>query len=280
MIFNKCNKILLIILFVIIEVIVVVLLNLSKFILLNENQLLYLSSTGAQVVASLLGLTITGYIFLESKLNEEIQEDETLIDTINSLKTLFRKYLLELGVLSFLAITLCIFNIVLGAEGTFVPRKVSDFILNNSVLLIFLSVVEIILFVWTVLDPNRNAKISDSEKAAVETGDGKQDKGDLSEFLKTYNEIESLLNKIVEKSFSQGSSDSQNVNPKQSIYFSLKMLSSIGLLPPSLLDEINALRKYRNLVVHSSQTTVTETACKNATKLLGALKVACEKIGI
>jgi hypothetical protein len=40
---------------------------------LTENQIMYLYSTSAQVLAAVYGLTLTGYIFLRGDLNREAE---------------------------------------------------------------------------------------------------------------------------------------------------------------------------------------------------------------
>ena len=73
---------------------------------LNENQILYLSSTLAQVSATLFGLSITGYVFLEDKLTKDAEKDDTLIDVIEKLKDTFRYILFSGGIITAL---LCFF---------------------------------------------------------------------------------------------------------------------------------------------------------------------------
>jgi len=286
MFFYHGKKAVSIVVAIVIEVLVLIFSYFTHFPL-NENQILYLSSTGAQVIASLLGLTITGYSFLEPRLEDEVQADQTLVDTIKSLKISFRKHLFEVGVISLATLTLCVINIILGTNIIFFCKYINNFILNNTVILFFLSVIEIALFVWTVLDPNRNEIISDKEKRAAETDYKNQHEnnmyepqGDLSEFLNTYIEIENILKKISNKMFSQGAWHNNSDPQKRSVHLNLKMLSSIGAIPSPLLSEIDSLRRYRNLVVHSSEVTVTETACKNAKIILNELEALRKKLGI
>jgi hypothetical protein len=60
---------------------------------LNENQVLYLFSASAQVLAAIYGLTLTGLVLLRSELSREESEDETLSEAPGSLKT--RRKLLQ-----------------------------------------------------------------------------------------------------------------------------------------------------------------------------------------
>ena len=46
---------------------------------LSENQTLYFSSTLAQVSATLFGLTITAYAFIEGKLSKDAEKDDSFV---------------------------------------------------------------------------------------------------------------------------------------------------------------------------------------------------------
>ncbi|WP_152903193.1 hypothetical protein [Stutzerimonas stutzeri] len=58
----------------------------NPVLILNENQILYLFSTSAQVLAGVYGLTLTGFIFFRNELSREELEDETLVEAVESLK--------------------------------------------------------------------------------------------------------------------------------------------------------------------------------------------------
>ena len=88
-----------------------------SFIILNENQLLYVSSTLSQIVATLFGLSVTGYIFLDEKLKNDIESDQSLIDIVRDLKNKYKSKIILTGVLTFSGIFLCIINICLGVNS-------------------------------------------------------------------------------------------------------------------------------------------------------------------
>src|SRR6266404_1640095 len=58
----------------------------DRGISLNETQIMYLFSTSAQVIATIYGLTLTGFVFFRNELNREESEDETLSDAVENLK--------------------------------------------------------------------------------------------------------------------------------------------------------------------------------------------------
>ena len=127
--------------FVIIECFIIYF-SINSFILLNENRVLYISSTLSQVVATLFGLSITGYIFLDGKLKNDVEEDESLIDIVGDLKAKYKLKILFTGSLTCVSIFLCIINMCLSTN-----IFISIFVFDNSLVFTFFSIVEIILFV-------------------------------------------------------------------------------------------------------------------------------------
>jgi hypothetical protein len=83
----------------------------APLLLLNENQVLYLYSTSAQVLAGVYGLTLTGFIFFRNELSREEFEDDTLTVAVDSLKDRYFKILLFVTILSIF--TLLMSNLVL-----------------------------------------------------------------------------------------------------------------------------------------------------------------------
>ena len=60
--------------------------------LMNENQILYIFSTSAQVVAGIFGLTISGFIFLRSELDRQQRIRDGVLKQINQNPELKRAY--------------------------------------------------------------------------------------------------------------------------------------------------------------------------------------------
>ena len=144
--------------FAIIECLIIYSSN-NSFILLNENRVLYISSTLSQVVATLFGLSITGYVFLDGKLKNDVEEDESLIDIVGDLKAKYKSKILSTGILTCLGIFLCIINMCLSANNF-----ITIFVFNNSLVITFFSIVKIILFVKKIIDPKKIQKESSSGK--------------------------------------------------------------------------------------------------------------------
>lgn len=73
----------------------------------------------------------------------------------------------------------------------------------------------------------------------------------LEDFLTTYNDIESKISKIVSPA------KINDVNGKyNNIYQNLKILHTTEKINMELLEKIDALRKYRNYLVHGQDMTI------------------------
>ena len=222
--------------------------SVNSLIILNENRVLYVSSTLSQVVATLFGLSITGYIFLDGKLKNDVEEDESLIDIVADLKANYKLKILFTGSLTCVSIFLCIINMCLSANNF-----ISIFVFDNSLVITFFSIVEIILFVKKIIDPEKIQKESYIGKRQLEekleektdsfSEQNNSDKVSLEDFLKTYNSIESSISNLV--------SSSVKIDGKYAnMYQNLKILRYEGKIDAKLFEKINVLRRYRNYLVH------------------------------
>lgn len=242
--------------------IVLITLTLFSIIDINENQLLYLSSTLSQVVATLFGLTITGYIFLEDRLKSSSEKDDTLIDAIDALKLEFRKSLLTIGVLTGISIIFCLSNMIIGNNLSSIPAFMADIVLYNSIAITIATIIFIIKFVFKVTDPQKIKKISAKEKTAIEKSNhylNKQDTNYFSQFMQEFNKLEKLLIKHAEKYSNNASA--------LSFYQALRIIQYNELLDNGTIKELQQLRKYRNYAVHGDSVFVEEFAYNSLSHL-------------
>ena len=240
--------------FIIFEIIISIF-SFHSFIILNENQLLYASSTLSQVVATLFGLSVTGYIFLDEKLKNDMEADQSLIDIVGELKNKYKSKIILTGILTFSGIFLCIINICFGINNVLFSIFLNNFILNNSIFISLLSIFKIILFIIQIIDPEKIQKESNigkkhlaknlEAKSNINFNRDSNVKVSLEDFLTTYNDIESKISEIV------NSVKINNLNDKnKNTYQNLKILQSSEKIDMELLNKIDSLRKYRNYLVH------------------------------
>jgi len=226
-----------------------------SLITLNENQTLYFFSTGAQVVAALFGITLAGYTFFNDKLDKEVQNDDSLYDAVESLKSEYYHMIIKMGIICILSILLSLLNIALYSDLG-ISTKIYTYILNQTSILLSFEILYVVIFIIKLTDPTKILKISSSLKSKVEDDDPT---GDFGEFLKNYNQLEKkIISTANAITFGTNKTVSQNYRKeyRPQIFQALNILLSKEIIDKVLVEEIDSIRKYRNYVVHSLQPTV------------------------
>ena len=236
--------------YVVLTVFIILLFGISLFNFLkplNENQILYLSSTLAQVAATLFGLSITGYIFLEDKLTKDSEKDDTLIDVIEKLKDSFRHILLSGGIITGIALFFCVFNILMAAKDiNSNSYLVQYFFIRCSITFSAASIFSTFRFVYKTIDPKKLKKIS--QQGIKDTKFGKvakekKNKNYLQEFLQAYNQLDRDVNNYIEDLFG-GNYD------RKTAYRNFYFLKLNGIINDDQFQMLQEIRKFRNYTVH------------------------------
>ncbi|KEZ87379.1 hypothetical protein IO99_06060 [Clostridium sulfidigenes] len=222
-------------------------------ILLNENQILYLMSTMAQVIAGLFGLVLAAYAIIDPKLKEVGSKDEQLADSVEILR---HKYFNNIIILSFMcAITIisCLFTLSLYYE---ISSKTIPILLNQSTLLCIGSIVLFLYFGCSLLNPNALSNLSKEELKNIEKEYGGIDK-DFKPFVAYYNRLESLIigyatelmNQELKLTVSYKYVDYKKKHIQ--IIQALEILGMRKIINRNIYNKIDELRRYRNALVHS-----------------------------
>jgi len=158
---------------------------------LNENQIMYLYSTSAQVIAAVYGLTLTGYLFFRSELLREARNDETRALSIEKVEG---RYLKQLIVITFLVgFTIILTNLVIVQEGAGNTLFLTT-LMNTAQTSFAISFAAISIFVLDVVTPHNVEAASQAIQNELDPGHSLQaTEGSLERFLRTYNEIERIL---------------------------------------------------------------------------------------
>ncbi len=237
---------------------------------LNENQLLYLFSTMAQVTGGLFGLTLTAYVFFVDKFRESTRGDDILYDATMSILDRYFRNLILIGVMCGVVIFLCIFGIIDMHNW----MRLYPFVINEGVALFVVLVTEILVFGIMLLDPNKLDKEVRRLKRDAERyyQSRSSEEGDFREFLKTYNMLEHLIINFAEACLSENKSFLYNYRPQ--IIQSLKVLVKSQIVNYNLMDEINELRMYRNALVHGIDFSIAQEVCSRILEIYEALNSA------
>ena len=109
-----------------------------QFVLLEENQLLYIYSSLAQVIGAILGLTIASYSMIDSKMKVYAENDDTVEEYIDEgRRECYRCFLF--------IIVFCILDII------FCLMTIATYSNNLNIYTPFLMTESIILFVFGVI---------------------------------------------------------------------------------------------------------------------------------
>lgn len=239
--------------------------------ILNENQILYLYSTTAQVIAGLYGLTLTGYVYFESRLNDISDNDETYIDHITTLKSEYFHDIFFIGIISGIAIIFSLICILSYREMKLDIFDV-DAIFNLTMIVTLYCIISIISFSWKVLNPNKMNSISiklkrkiEKEKMNIEYSDQfhennfnvnlDESKDIYSEFMIIYSNLEKNLHEFADK-VSNIYSEYSRINDttirarRPRVVTSIKVLEKNGIINNKDIEKLNYLRRYRNALIH------------------------------
>lgn len=146
-------------------------------------------STCCGVIASLYGITLTGYIFFADRFQNTSKDDESLYDAVQALLI---RYNHMAGIISIMCLV-CIVSgvyIMLYDANTVIPEKLYRFILNETLMVFFCTFDFILYFVISVLDPHKVSRISSQEKAKLSVD---KNVGNMEEFLADWAVIENAL---------------------------------------------------------------------------------------
>lgn len=160
---------------------------------LNENQILYLFSTSAQVIAAIYGLTLTGFIFFRNELSREESEDDTLADAVENLKA--RYFVLLVFITILVTASLLLANLAMSFEGSG-EAHLNTLVINSGQAAFLTSLFAVAYFIFDVISPKRIERASQTLQNKVDPTLVERTRGSLEEFLRNYNQIEILLEKV------------------------------------------------------------------------------------
>ncbi|STB38652.1 hypothetical protein [Citrobacter koseri] len=264
----------------------------NPWYLISEEQHLYIYSTQAQVIAAIYGLTVTGYIFLRNNQDKQKENDSTKIDAINLTQNNERVLLFALTFFSLSTILLAVFTLVSFDDEVIMVRVFS----KNLCAAFF--IITIFLFCYFILyvlrldkiekaseeikksidkyeknktsatqsssDMNGNeSKLNDSDTIEEKNQNHDNTIDSLALFLYKFNQLESFINRLFDKFYSnqaqsigidliptQYYSSSRQGKRHRSISIALNELVKLGRIDSRLNDDLREIIKYRNALVH------------------------------
>jgi uncharacterized protein YutE (UPF0331/DUF86 family) len=249
----------------------------SPWILLNENQVLYLFSTSSQVLASIYGLTLTAFIFFRNELSREESEDDTLSDAVENLKN--RYFILLLFITAITLTSIFLSNIAMSLESTKGSYR-NVFVINAAQSAFIVSLLVISYFIFDVASPKKIELVSARLQDSIDPSRGEEQKGSLEEFIRNFNEIEKILLKY---SVSYSASAVYQTAPSEYIQKKFRRISNTRLaeilfrsdrINETLFYKLRELITLRNSIIHGADPTVSENIVQTSANVLRELKIA------
>lgn len=234
---------------------------------LNENQILYLFSTSGQVLSGIYGLTLTGFIFFRNELSREEFDDETLVEVIEGLKK--RYYKILVFVTCFTIFTLYLTNFIISYESK--NSIFSIFLLNFGQSSFVINLAIISYFIFDVLEPKRIEKESQKIKEKTDPISDQSEKGSLEEFLRNYNQIETLIQKYGQAYQSKDNIFSISNQRRISNLRLAEFIFKAERIDLNFLNEIKNLIKLRNSIIHGADPIVSLSMVKKSEEILKKL---------
>lgn len=238
-------------------------------LLKDTSQIYYLSSTGAQALASLFGIVVTGFIFFRDRLNQNKEISERNYDAISYLEKRTHKKILEMSIYFVITIILCVLCMVLCPSDS-----ATLYSLNVPlILLIYFFLrdnVFILAFVYNVTDPNRLNKAFDAFVLHMQDGTIRNQTNAFTEFISLYNQLEELIITTAMR-LNNGEEEIQK-GKRPLILQAMNTLLINEVLDKKILDEVDVIRKYRNAAVHSAEPFASESKRKQVQDLIDKVR--------
>lgn len=248
---------------------------LSPTLTLNENQVLYLFSTSAQVIAAIYGLTLTGFLFFRNELNREATEDETLTEAIDQLKNRYFGLLVFITVL--VGLTLFLSNAAI-AYANDSRTSITIVLVNAGQSSLVIAFVAITIFVFDVIAPQRIERASQKLKDELDPVTNRELRGSLENFLTNYNRIEALL---VDAGNIYQSSTTTSFTPRSPRRMSNARLAELLVrserIDKLLFHNLRELITLRNAIIHGAEPVVSQEIVIMSAKVLNDLQSALQE---
>lgn len=224
-------------------------------------------STCSEVIAGMYGITLTGYIFFADRFRDTSSDDESLYDAVQALLIRYNR-MAGFQSLMCLVCIVCGEFMVLYGNNTILPQWLYRFLVNEILLMFFVTFDVILYFVISVLDPNKISRISTQKMAKLSKN---QTEGDADAFLSDWFAIESEL-RLLRESLMNSIRFIPGGKNKPELVHTLEILRNYGRIGHSLWRDLEKLRQYRNLSLHDVSATVSKEMCELAKKVRAELE--------
>jgi uncharacterized membrane protein len=221
----------------------------------SESQNIYwLFSSSAQAISAFIAFLITGFALVQTMMDSISEKDDSLEEIHAKLKTEYYKTIKRLSIVTGFAILLSLLMVYL--NGIDIEYKVYLFVFTS--IFNVLSIVGGILFVISIIDPNKYKKVANEliKNRQKEFGaSGKE--VNQSEFTRKFIMLELLVRILLTRKRLVPSKSTGSQKPI-SFRAMAEILMNSEIIDKDFFAELLQISNYRNLVFHGHVTQVDE----------------------
>ena len=213
----------------------------------NENQMLYIFSTIAQVTGGLFGLTLAAYTIVDDKLKKIGDEEETSADYVTDIRNETFNSLIQISILSIFTIILCLMMLAIYRNRSL---DITIFFMLESIAIFIMLLQKLYLFIKSASPQkieNKKAEEKDLIDSEYTTTNDTQERR-FGSFITYYNLLESTIKNLAQKLLTKNNNKTQ-----LQIFDALDILKDYNIISQKCYGIINDLRLYRNSLVHSTE---------------------------
>lgn len=236
--------------------VLVVYISLHPWFGLDQDTLEQLLFVSVQILTSLYGITMTGYVFFLGRIDALIQADSTFEDVTLALKKRFNHMVWCITAAVLLAFLGCGLGVYLKSYKVQMPEFVYPLLVNESLLFIGTAVVFIMYYVVNMVDPDNLRRAADARRKTLEPNPGTP--GDVSQFVTQFAALECQCMERLPEALQKTPLGSAQ----------LDFLVQQGILSFDAAKEVGELRQYYSCVLHGTSMSVSRAACDRVANLV------------
>lgn len=235
--------------------VLVVYISLHPWFGLDQDTLEQLLFVSVQILTSLYGITMTGYVFFLGRIDALIQADSTFEDVTFALKKRFNHMVWSITASVLLALLGSGLGVYLKSYKVQMPGFAYPLIVNESLLFIGTAVVFIMYYIVNVVDPDNLRRAADTLRKTLEPNPDTS--GDVAVFLTQFASLErQCMEKLPETLQKTPLGSAQ-----------LDFLVQQGILSSHAAKEVGELRQYYSCVLHGTSMSASRAACERLANL-------------
>lgn len=232
----------------------------------GEETFLQIIGTCAEIVAGLYGITLAGYTFFLSRIDALTATDTTLDYVVASIKNRFKYLIWYITITVTITLFISVVLMYYPVSSELIPEYFYRLICNEFVLVLGFSVILILYYSLSVVDPNCLEKEAERLKKKLSSRFGPD--GSAAEFISLYDRIEGRCNEMLPQNVLQ----QLHENKGKRFEHTMELLYELRPQIRPVLSDLNRIYRYYACMVNCSPLSASEEMCILARKVLAYLE--------